>query len=526
MKYIYNIIKADYLQRTRSYSFLITLALTVYIAYLFVPLNTASYKTLNVTGFKGAYNSAWVGYVSAIMTTIMLSIYGFLLVNNGIKKDIDTEVGLIIASTPISNFSYLLSKQVSNFLVLLTIVCCTFIVSIVMFFVRGTGYPFIVMNFILPYLIFAVPAMFLVSALAVVAEVFLGKKNILQFIAYFFLFGATMAILNKQDTHGLVTLIDPFGLKTITKSITSAINSQFQANVKDISFGFIFNSHKAYQVFVYNGINWQLPFLISRLLLICMSFGLVYFSSFFFHRFDFKQTISKKKKRVVDTPLSDGLGVLLPSGINRVSMPPLVIDYSIFPFVKTELLLLIRKGNKWLWLVNSGLWLTMLFIPLNIAHAYLLPVLLFLQVTRWSDLTTKEKTNRLHYFTYASYRPLFRILPAQILSGVLLAAALAFPVILRYALQGDLYSVVNVLNGSILLILLAVCLGIITGGQKLYEIIFFLLTYAALNKLSITDYLGSVHHDNQLVYAGLLLGINVFLMLISLTVRNYQSRHL
>ncbi|MGY0036363.1 hypothetical protein [Pedobacter sp. NJ-S-72] len=125
MKYFYNIIKADYLQRTRSYSFLITLVITVYVAYLFVPLHTASYTTLNVKGFKGAYNSAWAGYISGIMTTFMLSLYGFMLVNSGIKKDIDTEVGLIIASTPISNFSYLLSKQLSNLLVLLTIVGCT-----------------------------------------------------------------------------------------------------------------------------------------------------------------------------------------------------------------------------------------------------------------------------------------------------------------------------------------------------------------------------------------------------------------
>ena len=99
MLYIYNIIKADYLQRTRSYSFLITLIITVYVAYLFVPANDATYTTLSTAGkqvYKGAYNSAWVGYVSAIMTTVMLSLYGFLLVNSGIKKDIDTVRLLII----------------------------------------------------------------------------------------------------------------------------------------------------------------------------------------------------------------------------------------------------------------------------------------------------------------------------------------------------------------------------------------------------------------------------------------------
>ncbi|MBB6270742.1 hypothetical protein HDF26_001169 [Pedobacter cryoconitis] len=529
MKYFYNIIKADYLQRTRSYSFLITLIVTVYIAYLFVPLHTANYTTLDVPGFKGAYNSAWAGYISGIMTTVMLSIYGFLLVNNSIKKDIETEVGLIIASTPISNFSYLFSKQLSNFLVLLTIVGCTFIVSIIMFFVRGTDYPFVFSAFLYPYLIFAVPAMSLVASLAVVAEVFLDRKSILQFLVYFFVFGFTMAAIKTHEADSLITLIDPFGLKTMTSSITNDINSQFHTHIKDASFGFIFRDKQAFQVFVFEGVNWQLPFLLSRIVWIGFSLALVYFSSFFFHRFDFKQTVSKKNNKPVQLTadlVSDEKEMISPAGISRALLPPLVFDYSIFPFVKTELLLMIRKGNQLLWLVNAGLWIAMFFVSLPIAHSYLLPVLLFLQVIRWSDLTTKEKTNRLHYFSYAAYRPLFRILPAQILSGIIVAMVMALPVIVRYAIISDLFAVVNIINGSVLIILLAVCLGIITEGKKLYEIIFFMLTYSAVNKLPITDYLGGAPHDNHLVYISVLSGLNIILVLVSFIVRNYQSRHI
>ncbi|WP_146610891.1 hypothetical protein [Pedobacter cryoconitis] len=524
MKNFYNLLRADYLQRTRSYSFLITLVFTVYMAYLFVPLHSASYTTLNVPGFKGAYNSAWAGYVSAIMTTVMLSMYGFLLVNSGIKKDIDTEVGLIIACTPISDFSYLLSKMLSNLMVLLTIVCCTFVVSIIMFFMRGSGYAFVLANFVVPYLILAVPAMFLVASLAVLAEVFLGKKNVLQFLIYFMLFGITMAAINSRGANNLMTLIDPFGLKTITSSIAHEISSQFHTDIQNPSFGFIFSGQKPFKVFIYEGIHWQLPFLISRLLWVGVSILLVYFSSFFFHRFDFKQT-AVSKKPVAEVRQTNGPN-LAAAGINRSLMPPVVTDYSIFPFVKTELLLLIRKGNKWFWLVNIGLWLAMCFAPLAIAHAYLLPVLWFLQVTRWSDLATKEKTNRLHYFTFAAYRPLFRILPAQILSGVILAIAMALPLLLRYAIAADLYSIVNLINGAVLVIVLAVAIGIITGGKKLYEIIFFMLTYAVINKLSFADYLGSMVHGNRIGYIVILTGLNAAALLLSFMVRSYQSRHL
>jgi len=107
MKPFLTIIKSDYLQRTRSYAFLITLCASLAIAYTFVPEPNANYSTIRIADHVGYYNSAWFGYVTAIMTSIFLSLIGFYLVNSGIKKDIETRVGQIIAATPISNFKYL-----------------------------------------------------------------------------------------------------------------------------------------------------------------------------------------------------------------------------------------------------------------------------------------------------------------------------------------------------------------------------------------------------------------------------------
>lgn len=523
MKHTFSIIKADYLQRTRSYAFLITLAVTFYAAYSFVPPPTASYTTLNVVGFKGVYNSAWVGYVSGMMTAIMLTLYGFFLVNGGIKKDIDTEVGLIIATTPITNFGYLLSKFFSNFLVLLTIAGCTFLVSLVMFFVRTSGSTFIISNFLIPYLLFVVPAMFVVSALAVIAEVFLGKWSILQYIAFFFFFGILMANINGQKNETLAVFIDPFGVRTMTSSIKNQVNTQFHQHIEAVSLGFTFGRKQGFQIFEWNGITITSLFLFSRLVWIGFALSLVYLSSFFFHRFDFKQAVNKKKKAYQESITAPALAA---TGINRALMPALITDYGIFPFIKTELLLLVRKGSKWFWLVIAGLSLSMLFVPLYISHLYILPVLWFLQVTRWSELVTKEETNRLHYFTYASYKPLLRMLPAQILAGILLAVILALPLILHYIIVFDGYAIFNIINGAVFIVLSAVCLGIVSRGKKLFEILFFLLTYVLTQKAPFADYLGATIHNNQIVYMAIILGLNVFLATVSFVVRNYQSRHL
>ncbi len=527
MKYIYSIIKGDYLQRTRSYAFLVTLAVTVYVAYLFVPLPTAQYTTLHVPGYRGAFNSAWVGYVSAMLTTIMLSLYGFFLINTGIKKDIDTEVGLIIATTPVTNLCYLLSKMLSNFLVLFTITGCTFVVSIVMFFVRGSGYPFIISNFIIPYILFAMPALFFVSALAIAAEVFLRDKLILQCVAFIFFFGSIIGGVKNMPNTNQAVVMDVFGVKTLTNSIRGQINTQYHANVQDVSMGFIFSKHKTNHIFVWNGVKFSNVFLLSRLLWFVWGLLIVYISSFFFHRFDFKQASSRKKKK--KTELSESTYDVIykePATINLSKLPKLVPDYGIIPFIKTELLLLIRKGSKWLWLVIAGVWVAMIFVPLDIAYGILLPIIWFLQVTRWSELATKEKANQLHYFTYSSYKPLQRMLPAQILAGVILAIVLALPVIVRCGFTADGYAVFNIISGALFIVLLAVCLGIVSGGKKLYEILFFMITYLLVEKGFIADYMGAVPHDSHTVYIAIMLALNVCLAVTGFTVRNYQARHL
>ena len=525
MNYIYSIVKADYLQRTRSYSFLITLAITFYAAYAFVPPPSASYTTLNITGYKGLYNSAWVGYVSGMMTAIMLSFYGFFLVSGGIKKDIDTGVGFIIATTPITNFGYLISKILSNFSVLLTIAACTFGVSIAMFFVRTSGSAFILSKFLIPYLLFVLPAMLVISALAIAFEVFLGRRSLLQYLIFFFLIGALMANITAQKNETLAVFIDPFGIRTMTTSIKNQLNAQFHTHVVNVSLGFVFNHKQGFRTFEWNGIAITGLFMLSRLFWIILSFGLVYCSSFFFHRFDLKQHVNKRKKPLATENHTRG-PVLAVAGFSRLTMPPLVTDYSIIPFVKTEFLLLLRKGHKWLWLLIAGLSVSILFVPVSIGHLYLLPILWFLQVTRWSEIATKEESNRLHYFTYASYKPLQRMLPAQILAGLLLALLLAMPLILRCMVASNWIAVLNIINGAVFIILLAVCLGIVSKGKKLFEILFFLLTYTLTQKIPFADYLGAVAHASAIIYITIMAGLNILLAGISFTVRNYQSRHL
>ena len=508
----YNIVASDYKQRTRSYTFLVTLAITLYFAYTFVPLPNANYTTVRVGNYIGVQNSAWIGYVTAMMCSVFLCMIGFYLINSGIKKDTDTGVGMIVATTSISNFKYLLAKTMSNFLVLLSIAAMVFLMSITLFFIRQAGYPFQPLQFILPYLVITMPAIFFVAALAVVGEVFFYRYTILLNIGYFFFF----CIIMSQQLF-IAPALDVFGVKPVTTALHETVKQHYDSVNNDVSMGFIFGRQNARRTFLFNGITWNASIIGGRLLYVFGSLLLVFVSSKFFHRFDIKQkfkTKTGKKSAALVAPVQPLHDIKLSA------LPAITPAYGIAPFIKTELLMLIRKGPRWLWLINFGGMIALAITPFPIAHQMILPGLWFLQVARWSDLATKEKTNRIHYFSYASYKPLTRLLPAQILAGIILALALASPLLVRCLIGGQLSAALNIIMGGIFIVLFAVATGMLSGGKKLFEILFFLATYINLESIPVADYFGGMHDGTA--YTVLIAGCIGLLAMISFMLRKVE----
>jgi len=516
MKAFYKIIISDYKQRTRSYAFLVTLAVSLYAAYSFVPPPAANYTTVRIGNYLGIQNAAWIGCVTAMMTSIFLSLIGPFLINSSIKKDTDTGVGMIIATTSISNFSYLLAKAWSNFLVLLSITGCVFLMSIILFFIRSDGYSFDLIQFILPYLMISLPTMFFIAALAVVAEVFLYRHTMVMNICFFILF----CILVSWQTNAQAPL-DLFGVKPATTTMHDIVSHRYHDTKDDVTMGFIFSRKKEFNYFLFEGVHWTLTDILSRVLWICFGFFLILFSSKFFHRFDIKQKF-KAKKKIKLSEIIPPAKIL--QDIKLSALPPITSAFGIMPFIKTELIMLYRKGPRWLWLINLGGMISLVFAPLTTAHQMILPILWFLQVGRWSDLATKEKTNRIHYFTYASYKPLTRLLPAQITAGIILALVLASPLMVRYLFKMSFLPIFSIIMGAVFIVLFAVALGIISGGKKLFEILFFLFTYLNIERVPIADYFGGMNHNaNYLAFVTMLAAFLVFL---SFILRRIEIRHL
>jgi hypothetical protein len=118
-----------------------------------------------------------------------------------------------------------------------------------------------------------------------------------------------------------------------------------------------------------------------------------------------------------------------------------------------------------------------------------------------------------HYFAFASYKPLSRLLVSQVFAGIILILFLAIPLIVRLAFMANFTAIFSVVLGGVFITLLASTLGILTKGKKLFEVLFFMITYANVNKVPFLDYFGSISYNVKyvliLIFVLFLIGILV-----------------
>lgn len=168
--------------------------------------------------------------------------------------------------------------------------------------------------------------------------------------------------------------------------------------------------------------------------------------------------------------------------------------------------------------------MALVFTPVSAAHAFVLPVLWFLQIGRLSEVATRETSDRVHYSTYSAYRALWRLWPSQLAAAMMLLWALALPLLARLAFGAQWLPLAGVLLGAGFLVLMAAFLGMLSKGKKLFEVFFFALTYANLNRVPFTDYLGAQWQTTSPIV--IVLGMMAVFAWVSTWLRAHEARHL
>ena len=515
---ILHIARADFFQRVRSYYFLIAVGVCIFIIYSFVPAIDAGYTIVSLGNYRGFYNSAWIGCMVS-MCVPFFALIGFYVVNNAVKRDLDTGVGQILATTRVTRVQYLTGKFVSNFAVLVLMLLVIAIMTVVMFLVRGETSLLEPGKLLLPLLVMAVPAMFIISALALFFDALSGTSRGFANIPYFFVW----ILLVSSGLWSQAT--DVFGVDTCMLEIKQSLTATHPDWSGQYGTGIIITGKVAARsVFTWDGMQWTTSIVIQRLFWMCAAFGLVLLASLLFRRFDETGSPETKRKkswfRKQEAVYADETPVAV--RIKYHDLPVAEARFAFTSLVKAELRLMFR-GRSRLWtILTAGLFTATAFAPLDLTCKFGLPLLWFLQVLLLSKLGCRENENRCSDYIFSTGYPLRRQLPATLAAAVVVMLSLAFPVLIRELLTGNLHSVYAITASAVFIAALSVSSGIISGGSKLFEVVFTIMVYASLNAVPFFDFAGIIPGSWEMGMPQLMLAAAFVLVIVAFLGRKRQ----
>jgi hypothetical protein len=467
---IYSLARADLLERTRRYQYVATIAVTLLIGTLLVPAKNAGYETFLVDGYRGIYNSAWIGATFAILATMLLSLFGFYNVKSAVERDRSSRVGEVVAATSVTRFDYALGKALSNFLVLGSMAAILFIVAIAMQFVRGESTGFNLGQIAAPFALIVLPTIAMVAAIALLFEMIPWLRGGLGNVAYFFLWSWYLVWSFQAEARHVPWWRDMLGGNLVMHQVWGAIlqvDPRAKLNSVEIGAG----GESAHHLFTFHGFVFTGNDVADRLIWFAVALGVVAVAALLFDRFS-------KPARTAERAARNGIAVRWQSALAKVSDPLVGALFSsdFGAIVLAELRLLVRGLSLWWYAVAAGLWIFQLFADaktqsIAVGLAWIWPML------QWSQMGTREAVWATEQFIYPTLHPIRRQFVAQWLAGVLLALATAGGSLVHWAAAGHLSGIEGILAGAIFIPTLAIACGAISGTTRLFEIAYLVLWY-------------------------------------------------
>jgi len=480
---LYHMMRADFLERVRRYSFLLTLAGALYLAY-----GVAAEKVWIVVGngYRGVYNSAWIGVLMAICCSTFLSLAGFYIVKDCVQRDANTRVGQILAATPMRKDFYTLAKTLSNFAVLACMVGILMLAALVMQLQRAEAHSFSLWKLWSPFLFFALPTMLLTASVALLFETLPVLRGGVGNVIYFFAWTAALSL-------GVVGMDDPIGLQLLFRSTRAALQTTDPSNPENFHFSLTIGGEQAIRTFPWNGIDWTAHVLLIRALWIGIAGALALLASAFFHRFDPARSwhrLTVNAKPSAEVASIDERAVSAPDVRHLTPLPRSSTDSRFQQLVTTELRLML-KGLKWWYAVALGFLIGQLVSPAPairggfLVAAWIWPILL------WSQMGCREARHATGALLFSSAHSLSRQLPALWTAGALVALLTGAGSGIRLLVATDWHSFAAWLAGVIFIPSFALALGVWSGGSRAFEAIY-----------TVWWYIGPAHQTAGLDFAG------------------------
>lgn len=502
LRILYHIVRADFYERFRRYNVLIVIGLTIFLTVLYLPPQGVGRLSFNVGGYRGIYNSAWVGATVTILTVIFMSLPGFYLVKNAISRDEQTGVGQIIATTSLSKFQYIVGKVLSNWVFLAAIAGVAMISSVGIQLLRGEVLKISLSAYLLPYLLLTLPMMALLAAVAVLFESISWLRGGFGNVFFFFLFlmsywmmaalsFAALPTTSGSGSPSIAFIPDPTGALEVFRSISIAGRELIPGFQGGLDLGNPFQEYGHVSTFVWNGVVWRVPSILGRLLWIGIAVGITSLAATFFDRFDPSKLTIRVRSKETRPRFELDSQIARPSSSGKLTSITMSATASrgnrmsvFFRIVGSELRLML-KGRRWWWYaVALGLVSIALILPPSQSRQIVLPLVCVWPLLIWSQLGNREIQNHTNQLVFSAAFPLRRQFIATWTAGFVLTLFAGSGVIVRLILASDWIGILSVVVAAAFIPAAALMLGTWSGSSKLFEVVYLLLwTLGPLNQM-------------------------------------------
>ncbi|NHN60021.1 hypothetical protein G9466_13175 [Halorussus sp. JP-T4] len=518
MRQVYHTARADFLQRVRSRRLLVVLAVVAFFGYLVnvgqIELAYQIERGDTLTNVAGANTASFVGLKAAMTGSMVLLFGGFYLMKGTLERDRTHNVDQLVASTPISDQTYLFGKWLSNIGLGVVILTTLGLATVINHAVHGVG-PTKLVALVGPVFVIALPLSALVGAVALLFETVDRLSGTLGNIGYFFL--ATFALAGLQSAEGyapnelpiLVRAVDIMGHLTVYTLTADALLTEVPGSIGVLpSFGTLSGDKR---IFRYSGRPWPLWIYVQRAELLLLAIATVFIATIPFTRRSLNTdsegtgwlswlgtrvpNISRSPDPVenaADAPTVDSMS--LTSVEDRTS-------WSFWRLVAAETRLAVR-GQRWWWYVGAVI---LVMTPLGLlagfgfssvspelARRVLLPLAFIWPIFVWSELGVRVTKHRVADLVLSSNHPVKQLV-AEWVAGVIMAVGVSSGLITLFVATGQMGALLGVASGVLFAPALAIAMGIWSRSSWLFEMIYLLVWYIGpLNGATAVDFIGTM----------------------------------
>lgn len=477
VRHILAVVKTDFLLRFRRPSTAVIFLILCAAAYLWIPAPSTGKALIQVEERRALYNSIALAIGTSTIFTLLMGLFGYYLVSNSIKRDIQTRTGFVLASTTMRNGEYLAGKFIGNIVFLAAITIGFLISSMIMQLIRGEA-PLEPLTFIAFYLLMVPPLLVFISTVAIIFEStkFLSGKfgDVLYFMVWIFLIAFSAIGSEHKHYPNFTSYFDSMGMgylfgqmKTIIGSDSLAIGSTKYDMTKT--------------PFVISGFPFRAEWIVPRLISLVWTIPFLLIPLARFHRFNPDRIKAGSRKirygfigkiNSLVKPVSAFITTPFSRIVNSGSKPSFIRS------VAAEILLTLQIYPAATVLI---VFFTIFFLILSpSAIQNKLPLAFAAMVVVLADMATREKIIGTMPVVFAAPGLRRNFVFWKLMTAIILALAFTWVAVLKLLFIQP-FSALALIGGTVFAATCATGLGILTSNPKTFIVLFLFFLYLVMN---------------------------------------------